>query len=87
MLKGCIGADIFVFRQGGGGDTVTDFNGADFLRLDRGLWAEDPDLTAAEVLASFATIDGGNTVLTFASGESITLTGFIALVATDLQLV
>lgn len=86
-MEGGTGADIFVFRQGGGGDTVVDFTAVDFLRLDRALWADDPDLTAAEVLAEFATVEGGNTVLTFSSGESITLTGFIALVAADLQLV
>lgn len=86
-LTGGTGIDVFVFRQGGGGDTVTDFTNADFLRLDRGLWADAGDLTSAEVLTQFAAVVGGNTVLTFDGGEAITLTGFIALTAADLQLI
>ena len=58
----------------------------DFLRLDRALWADSGELTSAEVLAQFAQVVGTNTVLTFDDGESITLTGFTALVAADLLL-
>jgi len=86
-MSGGVGNDVFVFRHGGGGDTVTDFAAVDFLRLDRALWAESGDLTSAQVLTNFATVVGANTVLIFANGESITLTGFTALVAADLQLV
>ncbi len=86
-VEGGVGVDVFVFRSGGGADTFTDFAAVDFLRLDRGLWDEFGDLTSAQVLAQFATVVGANTVLTFASGESITLTGFTALTAADLQLV
>ncbi|MBC7739892.1 MAG: hypothetical protein H7245_22380 [Candidatus Saccharibacteria bacterium] len=71
-------------EQHGGDDVVTDFTATDFLRLDHTKW--DGDLTAAQVLAQFAKVVGGNTVLTFDDGESLTLTGFTALVAADLHL-
>lgn len=87
VLTGGADADIFVFRHGGGTDTVTDFSAADFLRLDHGLWAASGDLTAGEVLTQFATVAGGNTTLTFAGGEVIVLQGFTALVAGELQLI
>ena len=86
-ITGNAGNDIFVFRQNGGGDTITDFAANDFLRLDHGLWAAGGDLTAAQVLSEFAAVVGANTVLTFDNGESITLTGFTALVAADLQFI
>jgi len=85
--EGGAGIDTFVFRRGGGGDTVTDFTAVDLLRLDRALWADSGNLTSAQVLTEFAVVVGGNTVLTFDNGESITLTGFAALTAGDLQLV
>lgn len=86
-LTGNGGADIFVFRHDGGSDKVTDFTDVDMLRLDRALWASSGSLTTAEVLAQFASVVGGDTVLNFANGESITLTGFAALVAADLQFI
>lgn len=86
-LTGGGGADIFVFRNNGGTDVVTDFGANDYLRLDRALWAKGGDLSATQVLNQFAKVVGGDTVLTFADGESITLNGFHALVATDLQLI
>jgi Ca2+-binding RTX toxin-like protein len=86
-LSGGTGADIFVFRHNGDADTVTDFGAADQLRLDRALWASDGALTAAQVLANFAVVVGGDTVLTFDGGETITLQGFTALVAADLKLI
>ena len=66
---------------------MADFGTTDFLRLDHALWIAEGDLTAAQVLAQFAAVVGTNTVLTFDDGESITLTGFTALVAADLQLI
>lgn len=86
-LNGGLGIDVFVFRDGGGNDKVSDFGATDFLRLDHALWAGSGSLTAAQVLAQFASVVGTDTVLTFAGGESITLQGFTALVAGDLQLV
>ena len=59
----------------------------DFLRLDRALWADSGELTSAEVLAQFAQVVGTDRILTFDNGESITLQGFTALVAADLQLI
>ena len=85
-LTGGTGADVFVLRHGGGDDVVADFGTTDVLRLDHALWIAEGDLTAAQVLAQFAAVVGTNTVLTFDDGESITLTGFTALVAADLLL-
>lgn len=85
VLNGGAGSDIFVFRDGGGVDRVTDFGASDLLRLDQGLWAGT--LTAIEVLTQFAAVVAGDTVLTFAGGEVITLQGFTALTAGDLQLI
>ena len=87
FLEGGSGADIFVFRVGGGSDTISDFAADDFLRLDRGLWAGVGDLSAVQVLHRFADVVGGNTVLTFSGGETLTLTGYGNLMPGDLQLV
>lgn len=87
LLNGGPGADIIVFRKGGEIDTVTNFDASDILRLDRALWAADGDLSAADVLANFARVARGDTILTFDGGEVITLQGFTALQADDLQLI
>ena len=86
-LGGGAGADVFVLRRGGGLDRAIDFAADDLLRLDHGLWLAEGDLTAAEVLTAHAAVVGGNTVLTFSGGEQITLVGFTALLAGDLQLI
>ncbi|MCW1918915.1 hypothetical protein NX862_09115 [Rhodobacter sp. KR11] len=85
-LNGGPGVDIFIFRSGGGIDQVQDFAGEDFLRLDHALWAASGDLTAAAVLTTFRTEVAGSTILTFAGGEQITLTGIIGITAADLQI-
>lgn len=87
VLNGGAGVDIFVFRDGGGRDRVADFGATDVLRLDQGLWAGSGNLTASQMIAQFATVSGGNTVLTFAGGEVITLQGFTNLAAGDVQLI
>ncbi len=60
---------------------------AGFLRLDQAMWLADGDPTAAEVLDHFATVIAGATLLPFDCGDSIVLTGFMALIAADLRLI
>lgn len=86
-LSGGTGADIFVLRNAGGADVVTDFAADDVLRLDRALWRGEGNLTAEQVLAAHGAVVAGSYVLTFADGESITLQNFTALTADDLQLI
>jgi len=69
-LTGGGGTDTFVFADGFGFDTITDFNQAQGDRID---------LTGVTALTDFATLqslaiqDGVNTVIDFADGNTITL--------------
>ncbi len=73
-LTGGPGRDVFIFRAGGGADRITDFaDNEDRLRLDPALWGGG--MSAAEVVAAFATVVAGNTVLDFGGGNSLTLVG------------
>jgi len=65
MLSGGTGADLFVFAAGGGQDTLTDFDAAqgDRLGLSGGL------------TYTVAANGAGNAVITFSSGDTLTLLG------------
>lgn len=75
-LTGGGSADAFQFGAGDGADTVADFNrsAGDSLVLDNDLWSNSP-LTAAEVVARFASVAGGTLVFDFGDGDRLTLTG------------
>ncbi|MGH1413617.1 MAG: M10 family metallopeptidase C-terminal domain-containing protein [Pelagimonas sp.] len=72
-------ADSFHFFRYGGHDTITDLNVAegDMLWLKSNLWEESHGtLTEAEMIAEFASINSdGNVVLSFDTGDSMTLEG------------
>ena len=87
-LKGGAGRDTFVFRQGDGADRVQDFqHGIDTLSLDDTLWSGQ--LTAKQVVDTYATINGADIIFTFDGGEEITLLGAagIANPADDVQII
>lgn len=73
------GADTFVFGTDiGGSNTVNNFlvSQGDRLSLDDALWTGSHGaLSASQVLSTFGSNVGGNLVLTFSGGQSITLTG------------
>ena len=71
-LSGGPGADTFVFR--GGADRITDFApGTDALALDSALWTGT--LTAAQVVAQFASDNGAGVIFDFGDGNVLTLDG------------
>jgi Ca2+-binding RTX toxin-like protein len=68
-LNGGRGADVFVFAPAGGSDRITGFSTAeDTLRLDAALW-DQRTLTAAQVIAEFATETANEVVLDFGATE------------------
>lgn len=72
VLTGGSGADDFVFN--GGNDEITDYALiVDRLELD-GVALEVVGLTGAEVVSQFGEIVDGDTVLTFLTGDVLTLT-------------
>lgn len=72
-MTGGSGADQFIFRDGS--DVITDFqHHADRLELDHALWGGG--LSATGVLAGFARLQGGDTVLDFGDRQTLTLQGF-----------
>jgi serralysin len=76
-LTGNAGADAFYFGAGDGRDRVMDFNRADDgLVLAEELWAGTK--TAAQVVAEFAALRGGNVVFDFGADE-LTLIGVTAV--------
>ncbi|WP_168733148.1 calcium-binding protein [Thalassobius vesicularis] len=89
VMTGGGGADRFVFRTGFGNDVATDFSLAqsDELALDDALWASYGTLTAAQVIAQFGSVSGGNVVFTFDGGEVITLNGLGSLAGLDSHIV
>lgn len=74
-LFGNLGADKFVFDTDKiGQDVVRDFqSGTDVLRFDDALW--DGNLTAQEVVDTFATVTSGRVVFDFGDGNEVVLTG------------
>ena len=83
-LAGEGGADTLVFAPGSGNDLVLGFDASeDILELDDALWAGSGMLSAAQVISQFGSVAGGNTVLSFAGGEVITLNGITDLVALE----
>ncbi len=72
-LTGGTGNDTFVYRTGSGADTITDFTagGADDSIDLTGLTG----ITSYSQAMGYAAQVGSNTVFTFASGQTLTLTG------------
>ena len=72
------GADTFVFLQGNNADTINDFRQADHDRINVKAYGFD-DISDLNI-----TVGGGNTVIDFGSGNSVTLVGITApLTASD----
>lgn len=64
-LTGGAAADQFLFYDGDGIDTITDFqNDIDTLRFDRALWG-GATLSAAQVIATYASVAGSVTTFDF----------------------
>lgn len=81
------GRDTFVFHANFGKDVVGDFHaGEDFIQFDRSLFA-----SATSVLAHTANDGHGNSVITYDSADTVTLTGVtkeqLALHQWDIHLV
>ena len=79
-LTGGTGADTFVYADGGGADTITDFNRSQGDTID--LTGVSGIFTFADV-QSKATSSGGSTVLDFGGGNTLTLTGVTSLQQSD----
>ena len=68
-MTGNAGADGFIFAAGSGRDRITDFNTTvDLINLSSDLWG-GAVMTAAQVVAAFAVLRGGNVVLDFGAEE------------------
>jgi hypothetical protein len=74
-LTGRGGNDLFVFGAGFGADTITDFAGAGAAVGDRIALSVGPDFDTFSEVNDVASVVGGNTVLDFGGGNTITLTG------------
>jgi Ca2+-binding RTX toxin-like protein len=66
MLTGGSGADIFSFATGSGRDTVNDFSSTEGDRID---------LSGYAGLARSVVQSGANSIIQFATGDTITLLG------------
>lgn len=76
VLRGGASRDTFVFDSGH--DVIEDWF-LDQINLDRDLWG-GADRTAQDILSTFASVEGNNTVFDFGAGNSLTLQG-----VTDLE--
>ncbi len=73
-LTGDSGKDSFVFASGGKHDTITDFqDNIDTIELEQVMWGGG--LTATEVVTTFATVVGANTVFDFGGGDVLVVAG------------
>ena len=79
-LTGGNGADTFVYADGDGADTITDFNRTQGDTID--LTALSGLFTLADV-QSKATVSGGNTIIDVGSGNTLTLIGVTSLQQSD----
>ncbi len=74
ILVGKAGVDQFVFNAGFGQDIVRDFaDNQDTLVLSSTIWGGG--LLVSDVVANFASVVGGDTILNFGTGDVITLKG------------
>ena len=79
-LTGGTGADVFVYADAGGADTVTDFNRAEGDKIDvTGVLSV---LSIADI-QSRASVVGGNTVINFGGGNTLTLNGVTSVQQSD----
>jgi len=73
-LGGGAGADTFVFADGFDNDRVVGFtDNTDRLQLNDNLWTGT--LTAAQVVAGFASVSGSDTVFDFGGGDVLVVAG------------
>ncbi|WP_271608351.1 Ig-like domain-containing protein [Bradyrhizobium sp. CCBAU 21359] len=79
-LTGGNGADTFVYADGDGADTITDFNRTQGDTID--LTGLSGFFTLADV-QSKATVSGGNTIIDVGSGNTLTLIGVTSLQQSD----
>ncbi|UPK37904.1 hypothetical protein IVB18_11715 [Bradyrhizobium sp. 186] len=82
-LTGGNGADTFVYANGDGADTITDFDRTQGDTID--LTGMSNIFTFADV-QSKATVSGGNTIIDFGSGNTLTLIGVTSLQQSDFVL-
>ncbi|MEZ2144665.1 Ig-like domain-containing protein [Bradyrhizobium sp. DN5] len=79
-LTGGNGSDIFVYADGGGTDTITDFDRSQGDTID--LTGLSGIFTLADV-QSKSTVSAGNTIINFGSGNTLTLIGVTSLQQSD----
>lgn len=72
-MMGGGGQNVFEFSNGAGNDTISDFTVSDTIRIADNIDGSGIH-TAVQFLAHMV-ISGGNAVITFDSGDSLTLTG------------
>jgi Ca2+-binding RTX toxin-like protein len=88
VLTGGAGDDVFVFQLGAGDDTITDFtHESDRIDIASELLTIDTDANMlAELLGNIAVVSG-DSVITFSSGDTLTVVGVTDLVDLDLGIV
>ncbi|MCK1528422.1 hypothetical protein IVB15_12010, partial [Bradyrhizobium sp. 182] len=79
-LTGGNGSDTFVYANGGGADTITDFDRTQGDNID--LTGLSGIFTLADV-QSKSTVSAGNTIISFGSGNTLTLIGVTSLQQSD----
>ncbi|WP_164934398.1 Ig-like domain-containing protein [Bradyrhizobium zhanjiangense] len=79
-LTGGNGSDTFVYADGGGADTITDFDRSQGDTID--LTGLSGIFTLADV-QSKSTASAGNTIINFGSGNTLTLIGVTSLQQSD----
>ncbi len=78
-LRGGTSRDTFVFNAGN--DVIKDWL-LDQIDLDRDLWG-GADLTAATIISTYGTVQSGDSVFNFGSGNVLTLQGQTDIVALE----
>ncbi|MGD9861960.1 MAG: calcium-binding protein [Pseudodonghicola sp.] len=85
-LTGDEGADTFIFTPDLGIDIVTDFtSGEDKLSFDDAIWGGG--LTAAEVVSTYASVNGTSVVFDFGGDNTVTLLGVTSTVGLEADLI
>jgi hypothetical protein len=86
-MTGGLGADTFEFRRGDDQDVITDYVPGSTPAARRRLWVSSFGvLTAAQVVATFATDTGPDILLDFGAGQSLNLLGVATIANLDLDI-
>lgn len=84
-MHGGSGSDTFLFGSATGADVIRGFDDSDVIQVITNI--DGTGITTASGVFALAIVSGGDTIITFSSGNSVTLVGYTGLTADQIEIV